>query len=275
MCGRSIVSKKSADATAATWFPGHMSRGLLDVVAIADLIDLVVEIRDARLARSTAASHLHPSLNRKPRFVLLNRRDLAHQRITNDWLSLISREGTKCFSGIGKASATLAPLRSAIAGFPTRKSRVAAAVIGLPNTGKSSVINALGHRKRTEVRAKAGVTRRIHWVAINERVDILDTPGILQPKITDPVTAWRFALCGIIPESAFDPEDAVSSFFAWVSDGHQQEISVPDLETFARQRGILRRGGKPDSANAAKAFLAAFRSGDFGRLSFESPEDRV
>ena len=148
------------------------------------------------------------------------------------------------------------------------------AVVGAPNTGKSSVINALVHRKRAIVQNKAGVTRHVRWIALDDHVDILDTPGVLAPRITSQTVAWQLAVCGILPESAFDAEEVVDRLSAWLGLSATNHSGVPDVEMFARERGMLRRGGEIDRRNAARTYLKEFRAGNLGRVTFELPEER-
>ncbi len=263
----SSASSKGAGA-AASWFPGHMAAGLRAVVEAADLIDMVLEVRDARLPLATATAKLH-RLKSKPTFVLLNRKDLAEDAGTRAWLKSLSDNGVEAFAGSGTHAATLRSLRAALAAYKGKRARTRIAVVGAPNTGKSSVINSLVRRKRTVVEDRAGVTRHVRWIALDDRVDILDTPGVLEPKISNKTMAWQLALCGILPESAFDVDEVIEQFAAWISRERPELASKVDLESFSRQRGMLRRGGEIDRRNAAGALLREFRTGKLGRFTFE------
>jgi ribosome biogenesis GTPase A len=256
----------------ASWFPGHMAAGLRKMLEVADLIDLVLEVRDARLVRSTAVAVLHRRLRTKPTIVLLNRQDLAEARSTSSWLSQLCKKGARSFAGIGTKAATLRPVRAAILEYSGRKAVTRVAVVGAPNTGKSSVINALAHRKRTIVQNRAGVTRSVSWIALGGNVDVLDTPGVLEPRITDPMSAWQLGLCGILPDSAFDAEDVVEQFGTWLKTKRPQRKSMSDLETFARQRGIIQLRGDLDRRKAAKLLIKEFRAGRLGRITFEDSD---
>lgn len=265
------MSKESAEdaRTAASWFPGHMAASMRAMLDAADLVDLVIEVRDARLSKSTAVASLHRRLKSKSTLVLLNRADLAQTAATRAWLAQLSGGGIPAFSGTGTNAATLRPLRAAIVKHKGRRTRTRVAVVGAPNTGKSSVINALVHRKRTVVQDKAGVTRHLRWIALDDRVDMLDTPGILEPRIESSTVAWQLGLCGLLPESAFDVEDVVGEFCEWVANNRPALAGMADLESFARSRGMLRHGGELDRRNAARAFIKEFRAGRLGRITFE------
>ena len=249
-----------------------MAAGLRAVVENATVIDAVIEVRDARIPRATAATGLHPSLARKRRIVLLNREDLADPELTDRWLGALSRAGVTAFAGVGTHAGSLKGVRDALLSQRPREGRLRAAVIGAPNTGKSSVINALGRRKRAVAQAKAGVTRQVRWLSIGDAVELLDTPGVLAPRITSATAAWQLALCGSLPDSAFDPEEVVASFGAWLRINRPLDADEYELAAYARRHGMIRRGGEIDARNAARKLVARFRDGAALRITFESPE---
>ena len=248
-----------------------MAAGLRAVVGTADLIDIVLEVRDARLPRATSVVHLHRRLKNKPTVVLLNRDDLADAGHTRAWLKHFAEKGVRAFRGVGTRAASLRTMRAALLEQKARRGRLHIAVVGAPNTGKSSVINALTRHKSAVTQNKPGVTRQVRWIPLDSKAEILDTPGVLAPKIADAETAWQLALCGVLPESAFDVEHVASQFYAWLGRHRPRESNALDLETFARQRGMLRRGGEPDRLNAARTLVTEFRAGNFGRITFEEP----
>ena len=238
---------------------------------LAGLIDLVVEVRDARVPRATAVAHLHESLRRKASLVLLNRADLAEPDKTAAWLARLRERGSIAFAGVGTSAASLRELRAAIAGRPPRRGRLRVAVVGAPNTGKSSVINALARRKRAQVQNRPGITRQAQWLRVAPNVDMLDTPGVLAPRITDPESAWQLAACGILPESASDPEEIIEQLADWLRRHRPDLAPVADLDAFAHSRGMRRRGGELDRAGAARKLLAAIRAGKLFRVTYERP----
>ena len=149
-----------------------------------------------------------------------------------------------------------------------------AMVVGIPNTGKSSIINGLLRRTAAKTEDKAGVTRSLQWFRVQPKLEVMDTPGILVPKIATPEAQWQLALTGALPRERFDAEDVVEHFVAWARE-HRPQADVPDLETFARGRGFARRGGEVDLHNAAGAYLKDFNDGKFGRITFERAEPRL
>jgi ribosome biogenesis GTPase A len=248
-----------------------MAAGMRAIDEIAAVIDVVVEVRDARVPAATAVAHLHPKLGRKPSLILLNREDLADPRATGLWLSTLRQSGRSVFAGVGTRASSLHGLRDAIISRPRRAGRLRVAVVGAPNTGKSSVINALGRRKRAVVQDRAGVTRHVRWLTVSDGVEVLDTPGVLPPRIASPDAAWQLAACGCLPETAYDPEDVVERLAAWVRTQGLVQADRFELDAFARAHGMLRKGGELDRPAAARKLLATFRAGALLHVTFERP----
>ena len=247
-----------------------MAAGSRAVQAIADLLDIILEVRDARLPSATAVARLHPRLRNKPTVVLLNREDLAQPAWTRKWLAFLRAEGKEAVSTTATHSGSVRKVRAAIQALRTR-GRVRVGVVGAPNTGKSSLINALVRRKKAVAENRPGVTRHVRWIAMDDRVDVLDTPGMLEPRIPSATSAWQLALCGILPEATFDAVEVALAFLSWANTRTSTALAGVDLEGFARERGMLRRGGEVDRPNAARALLKAFRDGRLGRFTFEFP----
>ncbi len=246
-----------------------MAAGMRSIDEVASVIDVVVEVRDARLPAATTVAGLHAKLGRKPAYVLLNREDLADPQATLAWLRALRGCGVPAFAGIGTRASTLRGLRDALVARPRRGGRLRVAVIGAPNTGKSSVINALGRRKRAIAQDRAGVTRHVRWLRLADGVDMLDTPGVLPPRITSVEAAWQLAACGSLPETAYDPEDVVERLAQWLH--AQGQAGGLELDAFARSHGMLRKGGELDRPSAARKLLAAFRAGTLAHVTFERP----
>lgn len=248
-----------------------MAAGKRAIDEHASLIDLVVEVRDARLPAATAVADLHPKLRAKPRVTLLNREDLADPAATTRWLKALRPSGP-AYATIGTHAASLRGVREAIVASPRRRATMHVAVVGAPNTGKSSVINALARRKRAVAQDRAGVTRHVRWLALAPGIELLDTPGVLPPKIVSASAAWQLAASGCLPESAYDAEDVVERLDAWLrAAGLEAAAARVDLTGFARAHGMLRKGGEVDRAAAARKLLTQFRSGSLGRFTFELP----
>ena len=251
-----------------------MAAGLRSLLEVTDLIDIVIEVRDARVPRATAVAGLHPRLRKKPIISLLNRSDLAEDGATAAWLRVLRAGGGRAYATVGTRAATLRDLRNDILGRPRKRGVLRAAVVGAPNTGKSSVINALSRNKRAPVENRAGVTRHVRWLKLEPGVELLDTPGLLPPRIERVDDAWQLLLCGSLPETAFDVEEAVARLRNWLQEHKPDVAAQADLGGFAQTRGMLRRGGELDRLNAARKLVSLFRAGKLFRLTFEMPESR-
>jgi ribosome biogenesis GTPase A len=249
-----------------------MAAGVRAVLSVADLIDVVIEVRDARLARSTAVAGLHPRLANKASIALLNRSDLAEPSATKKWIESLRGAGIAAYASDGTRAATLREVRTDLLARPRKRGVLRAAVVGAPNTGKSSVINALGRSKRAVVQDRAGITRHVRWLKLEQGVELLDTPGLLAPRIVSEDVAWQLAVCGSLPQTAFDVEETVLHFHRWLQTHRPRLAAKADLSAFAAARGMRRRGGELDGLNAARKFLSLFRAGELFRLTFELPE---
>jgi ribosome biogenesis GTPase A len=249
-----------------------MAAGIRALQSFADVIDLIIEVRDARLPRSTTVTIEHPKLRAKPRIVLLNRADLAENARTGEWLTALKRAGASAHATVGTRAASLRVVREDLLGRPRKRGVLRAAVVGAPNTGKSSVINALAREKHSKSENRPGVTRHVQWRRLAPGVELLDTPGTMQPKIADAASAWQLALCGSLPESAFDVEEAVENFHRWLEANKPELASEADLDEFARARGMRASRGELDRRNAARKLVSLFRAGKLFRITFEKAE---
>jgi ribosome biogenesis GTPase A len=133
------------------------------------------------------------------------------------------------------------------------------------------VINALAGRKVARTEDRAGVTRAAQWFRLGPDLEVMDTAGILAPKIETPEAQWRLALVGAVPRARFDPEEVVARFYGWAQSAAAAN-AVPDLETFAQSRGFIRRGNLLDVHNASWAYIKEFNEGRFGRMTLEEPQ---
>lgn len=238
------------------------------------LIDLVIEVVDARAARSGRNPLLDTIVGNRKRLLVLNFDDLADPDVTRRWLEHFEAAGQPAAATDGRAQPSVRRAAARVAELAAgRKGTARALVVGLPNTGKSAVINGLIGRSAAKTEDRAGVTRQLQWFRMNEGVEIMDTPGILVPKIPDTEAQWKLAITGAVPRERYDPEEIAVFFHRWLAGRPQGAGTVPDLETFAKARGFMRRGGEIDYHNAAQSYVSAFGDGSFGRISLESPDD--
>lgn len=253
------------------WYPGHMAQAMRKLGERLRIVDVLIEVVDARLPLASANPALDRLAARKPRIVVLGREDLADPHATREWMAWHHEHGRTAVAVNGKDQASVKRVAAALGALAAERGTTRAMVVGIPNTGKSSIINGLLRRTAAKTEDKAGVTRSLQWFRVQPTLEVMDTPGILVPKIATADAQWQLALTGALPRERFDPEEVVTRFAAWAHE-HRPQLRVPGLEAFARARGFARRGGEIDLHNAAGAYLKDFNDGKFGRITFERPE---
>lgn len=260
------------------------------------MVDLLIEVRDARVPASCEDPMFERIAAGKKRVVVFSQADLASPRVTSSWCHVLSRHGLKAFTmdlKHGKGVSVLRKYllkeartrtgRSRRRALPSGRCPLRVMVVGVPNTGKSSLINRLSPVKRTRVGAVPGVTRGPQWIAVSRNLELLDTPGILSPRTDDEVRK-TLAITGSVPLKALGAEDICSLLLGRLPEQQVrallEEIGTDEmphteegvLEALAKRKGFLLPGGLPDHHRAARALLGMFRRGTLGRCSLERPE---
>ena len=185
---------------AVQWYPGHMVRAMRKIGEYVALIDIVLEVVDARVPRSGRNPMLDQLVKRRPRLVVLNRDDLADPHATKSWIADFAARDLRAIAVDGRSQRSVARLAAATTALAKARGGVSRAlVVGLPNSGKSSIINGLIKRAAAKTEDRAGVTRQLQWFKLGTGVEIMDTPGILVPKIADDEAQWKLAICGAVP----------------------------------------------------------------------------
>lgn len=255
------------------WYPGHMVKAMRKIGEYLKLIDIVVEVVDARVPRSGRNPMLDTLLERRLRILVLNREDLADPHATRAWIERFTSSGLETIAVDGRSQPSVAHVAAALTRAAKRRTGMSRAiVVGLPNSGKSSIINGLLRRAAAKTEDKAGVTRQLQWFRLPPNVEVMDTPGILVPKIADKDAQWKLAISGAVPRDRYDPEQVAVAFQRWAAQ-ERPRADVPDLESFAAARGFRVRGGNLDYHNAARSYIRALNEGAFGRLTFETVDD--
>jgi len=247
-------------------------------------VDVVLELCDARLPLSSRNPLLQELLGNKPRLLLLNKSDLADNNRLKPWLDELAQEGpviaisAQSGMGVKKISSILEDLmadkRERLAARGVRARPIRAMVVGIPNIGKSSLINQLTGGSQAKTGNKPGVTRGNQWIRINPKLELLDTPGILWPKFDDPQVGKKLAATGAIKDEVFDQEELAVWLLQWLKQNYPQELmefyklkeEELDLENIGRKRGCLLSGGRIDTLKAAQIFLREFRQGRVAKV---------
>lgn len=280
------------------WFPGHMAKTRRLIKESLPLVDAVTELLDARIPLSSRNPELDELTGKKPRIVLLNKCDVADDRITKQWIEYFKSKGqyaiaVDCRSGKG-LNQYHALVRQVLSdkikqneerGMPGKALRIM--VVGIPNTGKSSFINRMAGKNRAKVADKPGVTRSNQWFAIGNGIELLDTPGVLWPKFDDPEVGDKLAFIGSVKDEIMDSETMAVRLIQALVDGHEDKLTgryklknIDDvhsvmpweiLEEIGRERGMLIRGGEVNLERASVMLLDEYRGGKMGKLSFEKP----
>ena len=277
------------------WYPGHMKKARELVEENLKLVDVVVELLDARIPAASSNPMLREIIGDKPRVVALNKRDLADENMTRRWLEhfrakkipavaldSVSGKGMKELLTLIEREAKYRTERLVSKGVAARKARVM--ILGIPNVGKSSLINRLAGAAKAKTADKPGVTRAKQWIRIGTDVDLLDTPGILWPKFEDPRVGLKLAFTGAVNDEIYDLESVAHLLLATLRRDHQERLqerfkfkeALPEtteglMDAIGRKRGCLLKGGRIDFEKVQHILLAEFRMGKFGKISLDVP----
>ncbi|MVB12928.1 Ribosome biogenesis GTPase A [Caprobacter fermentans] len=276
------------------WFPGHMAKTRRLMEKNIKLVDAVAEVIDARIPYSSRNPELNQLAGGKPRIMLLNKSDLADPVFTREWIAFFQEHGmgaiaVDCRSGNGLngflplAKRILAEKLEAWREKGMAGRRIRILVAGIPNAGKSSLINRLSGNSRASVEDRPGVTRSSQWFPVGKEMEVLDTPGILWPKFEDPAVGERLAFTGAIKDDVIDLETLACRLLEVLAAGYagllakryclENDISglggYELLEMIGRKRGMRAGGGAIDTERAAIMLLDEFRAGKIGRITLE------
>ena len=277
------------------WYPGHMTKAKRMMQENMKLIDLVIELVDARVPVSSRNPDLDELGKNKARLILLNKSDLAEDRMNDVWVAYFKEKGYSVVKLNAKKGGGIKSIQGVIQEACKEKIErdrkrgilnrpVRAMVVGIPNVGKSTFINALAGKACAKTGNKPGVTKGKQWIRLNKNVELLDTPGILWPKFEDQTVGLRLAWIGSIKDEILNTEELaaeltgflVNSYPDVLKEKYEIEESADGFENLrgiAESRHCLVKGNELDTEKAAKLLLDEFRNGRLGRITLETPEN--
>ncbi len=279
------------------WYPGHMTKAKRMMQEDIKFNDIVIELIDARIPMSSRNPDIDDLAKNKYRLILLNKSDLADERVTVKWVKFFEKQGIKVIKLDSRQRSGMKSVNNAILEVCKEKIErdrkrgiinrpVRAMIVGIPNVGKSTFINSFAGKACAKTGNKPGVTKGKQWIRLNKTVELLDTPGILWPKFDNEKIANDLAFIGSINDQILNLTELSLKFIESVKNDYagiftsrydieEKDDGVTMLGDIAIARGCLKKGGEPDYDKAAALIFDDFRSGKLGKISIEKPEDYI
>ena len=295
---------KNDNKTNINWYPGHMAKTKREISEDLKLIDVVVELLDSRIPLSSQNPDIAELTKGKKKIIVLNKTDLADNMQNEAWKKYFNSNGQICIltdsnlgKGINEVTKAIEEImkedleKYAEKGRTGRK--IKAMILGIPNVGKSSFINRIVKTNRLEVGNKPGVTRKKQWISINDKINLLDTPGVLWPRFEDEKTALNLAFTGTIKDDVLEQTEIAYQLLKFLLENYRQNVTErykitldfiekklsqdqPEnfnvyeiMQEIGRKRGAIISGGEIDDEKTAKIILDDFRSGRLGKITIE------
>jgi ribosome biogenesis GTPase A len=279
------------------WFPGHMAKARREITEKLKLVDIVLEILDARVPISSRNPMMGEILKDKPTLVLLNKANLADKKVTLEWIEYFKNNGIKALDidlidnyNVNKiipaCNEVLAKEIEAAKAKGYSNFKIRALVVGIPNVGKSTFINTLAKRKAAVTGDKPGVTKSQTWIKINNSLELLDTPGILWPKFENEIVAHNLALCGAIKDDILPLDDVISYVLTFMQKYYPdnlnnrygvtitEDMELLDIyEVIGRKRNCLLKGNQIDYDRVVNLVLFDLRHNKLGAMSYDRCDD--
>ena len=280
---------------AINWFPGHMVKTKREIQNNLKLVDAVIEIRDARIPKSSKNPDIDTLCAGKPRVILLNKSDLTDPKVTKAWKESLTNDETivlevNALKGEGLNAIKPALLKllkekhdrlkaKGLARITTR-----AMVVGIPNVGKSTFINKMAKNNIAKTGDRPGVTKNKQWIKTKLGIELMDTPGVLWPKFEDEIVGLNLAFTGAIKDEIMDTEELALKLVERLQETNPEELMtrykltelhenpLDNLDAIARKRGAIMAGNQIDYNRIAGIILDEFRGGKIGKISLEKPE---
>ncbi len=276
------------------WYPGHMTKARRMMQENIKLIDLIIELVDARVPLSSRNPDIDELGRNKARLILLNKADLAEDTRNDQWVDFFQKKGYSAVKVNSKKGGGIKSIQSVIQEACREKTErdrrkgilnrpVRAMVVGIPNVGKSTFINALAGKACAKTGNRPGVTKGKQWIRLNKNVELLDTPGILWPKFEDQEVGLKLAFIGSIKDEILQTEELAAELVKFLNSSYpgvlEEQYDIPEvgdayecLRHIAESRHCLVRGSELDTEKAASILLDDFRAGKLGRITLERPE---
>ena len=268
------------------WYPGHMTSAKRQMLEDIKLVDLVIELLDARCPLSSQNPDIDEIAKNKARLILLNKADMADKGATEKWRAYFEAQGLNVCCVDARNSADMKQINALVKKACEKKIArdrargiknrpVRAMVAGIPNVGKSTFINTFAKKAAAKTGNRPGVTRGKQWIRLSSELELLDTPGILWPKFEDQKVGLNLAFIGSINDNIINTEELALELFKFLKENYPgtaeefYRIDEASLEEIARVRGCLKSGGEFDTLKAANILLENFRNGKIGRISLE------
>ena len=278
------------------WYPGHMKKTREMIQENLKLVDVVVELLDARIPVSSRNPIINELVGDKPRIIVLNKSDLADPKANKLWKEYLEKSSgnqtpvvlvdSMHGKGIKELMSGMQKIEDSKNEDKVRLKKLRLMIVGVPNVGKSSLINRLTGRKAAKTGDKPGVTKGKQWLTLENGMQLLDTPGILWPKFEDPNVGLALAYCGSIKEEILDKETLALRLIELLQEEYPtllmerykldelSEEGLENMDSIAKKRGFIQSGKRIDYERTARTVLDEFRSGTIGLISLEKPTER-
>lgn len=299
--------KKSCLSAPISWYPGHMAKTMKQIEADLRIVDIVIELLDARIPIASQNPEIANKIKNKKKLVVLNKADLADEKTNQKWVNYFENQGIPAVlvdsnsgKGIDKFIKKIEEVMQEMLEGQASKGRIGrkirAMILGIPNVGKSSFINRISKRTTAEVGNKPGVTKQKQWIRINEKIELLDTPGVLWPKFENEDVALKLAFTGTIKETVLQKTEIAYQLVKFLLENYRERLAqryglnLEYIQTtleqeqpenfniyeimleIGKKRGCIISGGNIDEEKTAKIILDEYKNGKFGKVSLEQPD---
>lgn len=278
------------------WFPGHMAKAKREIMEKLNMVDLIIELKDARIPYSSTNPMIDEIVGKKPRLILLNKSSIADSNVTKEWMEYYKQKNILSLdidsitnyhisSVVKYANMALKDVMEARKKKGIMSKQIKAMILGIPNVGKSTLINTLAHRKAAAVGDKPGVTKSQTWIKVTNDLLLLDTPGILWPKFEDQMVGLKLAMCGSIRDEILDLEAITAKSIEYLSIHYPNllmerykleelyENPYDTIDMIAKKRGCLLKGGIIDKTKVCVLIMNELRGNRIGAMSYETPRE--